>query len=89
LENDVANVQHHLEESNTSIPPTTADLVTAVVVSLSTDAHLGLAEKIAELATEIKTTTNAWVRIRNIIEIGILSVLLTKVASRVSSQVDR
>jgi len=72
-----------------SAATTTTNIVTAVVTNVAADAHVGIADKIAALAAEIKTTKSLWVRIRNTVEIGTLSVLLTKAASAVSSKLDK
>jgi hypothetical protein len=67
----------------------TSNVITAVVATVAADAHTGIAEKIAHLAAEIKTTKSLFVKIRNTVEIGTLSVLLTKAASAVSSKLDQ
>lgn len=67
----------------------TSSIITAVVATVAADTHTGIAEKIAALAKEISTTKSLFVKIRNTIEIGSLSVLLTKAASAVSSELDK
>lgn len=67
----------------------TSNVITAVVATVAADAHTDIAEKIAYLAAEIKTTKSLFVKIRNTVEIGALSVLLTKAASAVSSELDQ
>lgn len=55
-----------------------SDVVNAAVETLSDGAYEDIAQKIAELAKEIKTTNSLWVKVRNTVEIGTLSVLLSK-----------
>jgi hypothetical protein len=66
---------------------TTAQVINAAVTTIAADSHAGIAEKIEALANEIKTTKSLWVKIRNTVEIGTLSVLLSKAASAVSEKV--
>jgi hypothetical protein len=72
-----------------STATSTANVITAVVATISADSHTGIADKIAALAVEIGTTKSLFVKIRNTVEIGALSVLLQKAASAVSSKLDK
>ncbi|MDF2523192.1 MAG: hypothetical protein K0R31_833 [Clostridiales bacterium] len=62
------------------------DVVNAAVETVSADAYEDIAQKIAELAKEIKTTNSLWVKVRNTVEIGTLSVLLSKAAAALSEK---
>jgi hypothetical protein len=72
-----------------STATSTANVITAVVATISADSHTGIADKIAALAAEIGTTKSLFVKIRNTVEIGALSVLLNKAASAASSKLDK
>lgn len=63
-----------------------SDVVNAAVETVSDGAYEDIAQKIAELAKEIKTTNSLWVKVRNTVEIGTLSVLLSKAASVLSEK---
>lgn len=61
-----------------------SDVINTAVETVSADAYEDIAQKIAELAKEIKDTNSLWVKVRNTVEIGTLSVLLSKAASALS-----
>lgn len=61
-----------------------AETIITTVSDVTTDASNKLAAKIAELASEIKTTHSIWVKIRNTAEIAVLSSLLAKAAEKVA-----
>lgn len=63
-----------------------AETIITTVSDVTTDASNKLAAKIAELASEIKTTNSVWVKIRNPAEITALSSLLTKAAEKIVSK---
>jgi len=66
---------------------TTSQVIDSVVTTVASDSHTGIANKIASLAAEIGTTKSLYVKIRNTVEIGVLSALLSKVASTISDKV--
>ncbi len=62
------------------------DVINAAVETVSADAYEDIAQKIAELAKEIRTTNSLWVKVRNTVEISTLSNLLSKAAAALSEK---
>jgi len=68
---------------------TTSQVIDSVVTTVASDSHTGIANKIASLAAEIGTTKSLYVKIRNTVEIGVLSALLSKVARQLAIKLNR
>jgi len=86
LETAVEEAAETVSTTLTTTATSTATIVTDAVTEVTTSASEGITNEIARLAKEIQTTKSIFVKIRNTVEIGVLSALLTKAASKLASK---
>jgi hypothetical protein len=86
VESAVETATETVTTAVTAAATSTADVVTSTVSTVTSEASNSISEKIAALAKEITTTHSLFVKIRNTVEIGVLSALLAKAAKAISDK---